>query len=249
MFEGRMDKAAKWKDLAGTEREGKPWMNGIPRTIFVGDMGDLFSVSIPDDYIQEVVQKSVSASQHIWILLTKRPKRMSEMFGSGSCVEDCKNLWGMTSVTNRVSLKRIDWLKKSNFHVKGLSVDPLMEDIPDIGPHMDGIDWVVVGGMTGSGAIPVTNMKWIGRVVAACHNRRVPVFVKQIGAGHFIGDVKGSNEENWPKDLRVRKMPLQKITPPDGWKFNTTEYYAFKDDWFDQSSPNVLRHGAKIHVD
>lgn len=254
MFEGRMDKAIKWKSLEGKERLGsdkvtaKPWLNALPRTIFLGDMGDLFSVSITDKFIyEEVVQKAVNAAQHVWMLLTKRPKRMAEMFGGGSCVIDCKNIWGMTSITSNVSMKRINWLRKTSFHIRGLSIEPLMEHLHDLPAQLEGIDWVIVGGMSGSGNIPRTELQWIGKVVEACHNRRVPVFVKQLGTGHIRGDLKGSRMEGWPRELRVRQMPLQKITPPDGWKFNTTEYYATKDDWFDQSSPNVL-NGGKIHL-
>src|SRR5215467_10210005 len=38
IFPGRIATAARWKDLTGTVRENKPWLNGLPRTIFVNDM-------------------------------------------------------------------------------------------------------------------------------------------------------------------------------------------------------------------
>src|SRR5687767_9401374 len=42
-FPGRMAEAARWSDLTGTSRKEKPWLNGIPRTIFVSDMSDSLS--------------------------------------------------------------------------------------------------------------------------------------------------------------------------------------------------------------
>jgi len=50
LAKGRMVKAAAWSDLAGTDRPDKPWLNGMPRTIFVGDMGDILSRTISYDY-------------------------------------------------------------------------------------------------------------------------------------------------------------------------------------------------------
>jgi hypothetical protein len=40
IFPGRIAAAARWTDLTGTARENKPWLNGLPRMIFVNDMGD-----------------------------------------------------------------------------------------------------------------------------------------------------------------------------------------------------------------
>jgi hypothetical protein len=36
---GRIPQAAKWSDLTGTVRPDKPWLDGLPRVIFVGDLG------------------------------------------------------------------------------------------------------------------------------------------------------------------------------------------------------------------
>ena len=49
---GRMKKAAAWSDLRGADRPGKPWLDGMPRMIFVGDMGDFMRRGVPDDYFK-----------------------------------------------------------------------------------------------------------------------------------------------------------------------------------------------------
>src|SRR3712207_3863109 len=43
LFAGRMAAAAAWSDLADLARPSKPWLNGMPRLIFVSDMGDALS--------------------------------------------------------------------------------------------------------------------------------------------------------------------------------------------------------------
>jgi protein gp37 len=40
LFLGRMADAAAWPDLIGTRRPEKPWLDSLPRLIFVSDMGD-----------------------------------------------------------------------------------------------------------------------------------------------------------------------------------------------------------------
>src|SRR5437667_9313219 len=46
MFPGRMEKAAAWPDLNGKDRPGSPWLDGLPRLIFISDMGDSLSKRI-----------------------------------------------------------------------------------------------------------------------------------------------------------------------------------------------------------
>ena len=40
LHEGRIEKAAKWPVLNGKARMDKPWLDGLPRVIFISDMGD-----------------------------------------------------------------------------------------------------------------------------------------------------------------------------------------------------------------
>ena len=52
-----------------------------PKRIFVGDRTDLFHPSIPDGYIDQVFAVMALCPQHLFLLLTKRPKRMREYIG------------------------------------------------------------------------------------------------------------------------------------------------------------------------
>jgi protein gp37 len=95
-----------------------------------------------------------------------------------------------------------------------------------------GLDWIVIGGESGSGARPF-DLAWAHQTIGDCAAAGVPCFVKQLGAlpvigaeenlhewpKHVIRDVwsggdkvrlrhrKGGDPEEWHPALRVRQMP------------------------------------------
>ena len=109
---GRMAKAAAWPDLRGKKRPDKPWLNGLPRMIFVGDMGDLFSYDVPLEHIEKEVMQTATGRggrRHNWLLLTKQPKRMASFsawrqkkYGAGWPY----NVWCGTSITSKATAGR-----------------------------------------------------------------------------------------------------------------------------------------------
>lgn len=58
---------------------------------------------------------------------------------------------------------RTDFVKCVPAAVKALSIEPLLADIPTIGEHLDGIDWVIVGGESGPHARPM-HPDWVRRI-------------------------------------------------------------------------------------
>lgn len=92
---------------------------------------------------------------------------------------------------------------------------------PCASPKQAGINWIIVGGESGTGARPF-DVRWARRTVLQCRDAGVPVFVKQLGARPFdpewtggeivqapvrLKDRKGGDMEEWPEDLRVRQIP------------------------------------------
>lgn len=55
---------------------GDPLKWKKPQRIFVNSMGDLFHKYVPDDFIDKVFAVMALASQHTFLILTKRPERM-----------------------------------------------------------------------------------------------------------------------------------------------------------------------------
>lgn len=117
-FPGRMARTAKRPDLRGTDRPDKPWLNGLPRLLFVSDMADALSKGIDFEYLKaEIIDivTSPDGCRHIWMWLTKQPARMAEFADWLQANYDQPwpdNLVAMTSVTNRATRSRIDKLRK-----------------------------------------------------------------------------------------------------------------------------------------
>jgi hypothetical protein len=78
LYPGRMAMAARWDSPDEKDRQGKPWLNGLPRLIFISDMGDALSAPVPVDYLRsEIIENAVSKDgrRHLWLWLTKRHGR------------------------------------------------------------------------------------------------------------------------------------------------------------------------------
>ena len=76
MIPGRMETAARAPSLAGQIRPDKPWLNGLPRLIFISDMSDALSEDVTFEYLETEVIDAVAGdrgSEHNWLWLTKRP--------------------------------------------------------------------------------------------------------------------------------------------------------------------------------
>lgn len=209
LFPGRIEKACKWKDLTGTERPDKPWLNGLPRMIFLDDLGDTFTESLPIDWLLPLIPV-MEASPHIWLMLTKRPRRMAEFFGRLGRVP--ANIWPGTSVTGKGSLRRIDDLlsidRTTNHWV---SVEPLWDDL-DLTPYLytryemggarsmyNELAWVIVGGE--SGVRPkATDLDSIRRVVLQTQTAKKAAFVKQLGSQPFTNRICDPCRVRGPRD-------------------------------------------------
>jgi len=216
LFPGRMAEAARWRDLSGAYRAAKPWLDGLPRLIFVSDMGDALSGDVPFEYLQDEIianVMSLNGRRHIWLWLTKRPLRMAE-FGEwlkGRGVAWPDNLVAMTSVTSAKTTGRIDQLRQVQCRHRGLSIEPLCERV-DLG--LDGIDWAIVGGESGGGAFPF-ELEWARCLRDQCLDQSIAFFVKQLGARPIengqqlpLLDAHGGDWSEWPEDLQLRELPV-----------------------------------------
>lgn len=214
-FPGRMAKAAKLPDLTGMNRDDKPWLNGLPRLLFVSDMGDALSREIDFDFLkQEIIDvvQSPDGLKHIWIWLTKRPSRMAE-FGrwlKDKGIDWPDHLVAATSVTDRATLKRLDHLRQVPARVRMVSIEPLVESIE---PDLTGIDWAIVGGESGHHAQPF-EITWIDALHTACIQHGTALFVKQLGAEPLLNgepyqlqDGHGGDWSEWPERYQIRNVP------------------------------------------
>ena len=83
LFPGRMEEAARWSDLTGKKRREKPWLDGLPRLVFISDMSDALCSVVPFEFLRDEIIQNVGSDhgrRHRWMWLTKRPERMAEFF-------------------------------------------------------------------------------------------------------------------------------------------------------------------------
>lgn len=218
-YPGRMAKAARWRDLTGLSRPTKPWLNGMPRLIFVSDMGDSLSKEITFAYLKVEVIRTVTSERgrrHEWLWLTKRSGRMAE-FSRWLAKRGMRwpaNLWAGTSVLNQDMTNQVAPLLKvgDDRTVHFLSVEPQWEPI-DLREWLPDLDWVIQGGQSGS-TPAVFQLDWADDLREQCRASMVPYFLKQLGGNatldgepYVLRDRHGGDWSEWPEELRVREMP------------------------------------------
>jgi protein gp37 len=156
---------------------------------------------------------SATSTPHlVWMLLTKRPQNILRMVPSRWKTIWPQNVWAGITVENRIcAQKRIPHLLRVPSPVRFLSCEPLLEDLGQI--ELSGIDWVIIGGESGSHARPM-ELAWVRSLRDQCIAVNVPCFVKQLGerwarANGYVGKgfTHGNDPTLWPEDLRVRRSP------------------------------------------
>jgi protein gp37 len=191
----RMAATLAWPDLAGTARPGKPWLDGLPRLVFVGDMADLFSRRVPFDYIADEVVATVASprgQRHIYMLLTKRAERMASFAAwlKARGIAWPANLWAGVSVTRRGVLGRLRSLDRVPARVRFCSFEPLLEDIDPAHAYEDEgdfwpLEWAVIGGENAGGGADSgrpCDVAWVRDLLGRLRDHAVPAFVKQLGS-------------------------------------------------------------------
>jgi len=157
------------------EKMNAPLRWKSPQRIFVNSMSDLFHDDVPLPYIQRVFAVMNQAGWHQYQVLTKRAERLEEV---SSQLPWAPHIWMGVSVENKDYLWRIDHLRKTNAHIKFLSVEPLLGPLGKIA--LRGIDWVIVGGESGPGARPM-EASWVTDIKDQCLRAGVAFFFKQWG--------------------------------------------------------------------
>lgn len=202
-----------------------------PQKIFMCSMSDMFHKNVEHEWLIEI-WRCMRDCQHLTFqVLTKRPRQMLEFTRWLSRHESLGDNWNSvyghvwlgTSVENQnVADERIPVLAQVQAKVRFLSCEPLLEDI-NLKLKRDRLQWVIVGGESGSGARGCA-VSWIRSVVEQCQVAHVPVWVKQTGAAPIMEegqnpstfsaaikcDRKGEALECLPDELKVREFPRYK---------------------------------------
>lgn len=136
------------------------------------------------------------------------------------------NVWlGVSTENQEMADERIPVLLNLPAAVRWVSYEPALESVSFSGwlpnqPAKSGsnigatIDWIVVGGESGSGARKF-DWNWAKNTVLQCRNTTTKVFVKQMGsnadmAGAGVSPLesrKGGDMSEWPAIIQVREYP------------------------------------------
>ena len=173
-----------------------------PSTIFVCSMSDLFHKDVPFEFIDRVFRVIEETPQHNYQILTKPAERMAEYFETRNIPHYA---WIGVTVENRETKSRIDHIRHLDATVKFLSCEPLLGDLEEL--NLDGINWIIVGGESGSQARPMKE-EWVLNIKRQADANNIPFFFKQWGTWSKDG-VKGNKKINGKllEGVIVQNMP------------------------------------------
>lgn len=207
-----VDWNGKVRSLADRLDEPERWRQ--PERVFVNSMSDLFHHRVTDGFIARVWRQMRKCERHTFLVLTKRVARAAS-FSDAWDVND----WTLPNVHLGFSAscqpmwdKKAPLFEPAQAAVRWASLEPLLGPI-DLRAHLHTLDWVVVGGESGSRSRPC-NVAWIRDIVRQCRDAAVPVFVKQLGARPMMradsvgGRLAGDHpEREWPEGTRFTTAP------------------------------------------
>ena len=196
-----------FKVTSHPDRLDQPLKWEKPRRIFVVSMGDLFHEDVKYEWTDSIWSRMAKCPQHTFLVLTKRPERMSEFVSEVGVFnyDVLPNLWlGVTAENQATADERIPILLQIPAAVRFVSVEPMLSEIwiqnylnlyepttgkpgvKIVGADMFGyqqkrfIDWVIVGGESGPCARPM-HPDWARSIRDQCKAAGVPFFFKQWG--------------------------------------------------------------------
>jgi len=175
------------------------WRKG--KVVFVNSMSDLFHKDVPDSYIKDVFDVMKRADQHVFQVLTKRSERLRDLAPELPWPD---HIWMGVSVEDRERTKRIEHLVQVDAKVRFLSIEPMLEALPNL--NLNGIHWVIVGGESGRTPRPI-EADWVRDIREQCKTAKVKFFFKQWG---------GTNKKKAGRTLDGKvwnDMPLKKRQP------------------------------------
>ena len=142
-----------------------------PSRIFIGSSGDMFGDFIPSEWIQSVLNFCELQKQHIFLFLTKNPKR----YGDFRAIE---NGWYGTTVdgTERTEKNIRDLVYYTQVGMAGrfVSFEPLLAPVE---PDLFGIQWIIIGANSNKGAEKPPD-EWADRLIELAREQNIAVWVK-----------------------------------------------------------------------
>jgi protein gp37 len=174
-----------------------------PRRVFVNSMSDLFHPDVPDSFIRAIWQTMALARQHTFLILTKRPERMSLFpwiysgltLREGMTGSPLPNVWlGVSVEDQQTADERIPLLLQTPAAVRFISAEPLLDPI-DFCIKFD--RWSTYDVLSGCGV--VTGPGAVGQMVP---NAELASKVDWVIAGGETGPKARPMRGDWVRSIR-----------------------------------------------
>jgi protein gp37 len=178
--------------------------------VFVNSMSDLWHPLVPAEFIGRVFEVMARTRRHTYQVLTKRPENMRAWFagpGSRWADEPLLNVWLGTSIENNRWVGRADELRATPATVRFISAEPLLGPLPSL--VLTGIDWLIVGGESGSNHRPMDEA-WVYELRAKADQAETAFFFKQWGGRTAKSGGRHLDGRTWDEYPSPRPQPAVK---------------------------------------
>jgi len=154
-----------------------------PTVFFVNSMSDLFHSDLDSSDLLAVWATMMANPRHIFLILTKRP--LNVMVGY---LQDLwtDNIWLGVTIESAKYIHRAETLQKIPAKHKFISFEPLIGSplipgVPVLCSNRYKVDWIIVGGETGSKARDM-HIAWVSVIRDFAENEGIPFFFKSWGS-------------------------------------------------------------------
>jgi len=174
----------------------QPYERKKPAKIFVCSVADLFAPWTPLQWRMEVMNSMLWCPiKHEFQMLTKNPENIPKY----DQFEYPDNFWFGATVNGGeyADSHFIDIMKNVDAGVRFISFEPLLGPVDVKKYSLDGLDWIIIGKLTGSRKVELKD-EWVNDIFENARNHNIPVFMKN----NLIDAYKGLY---WMQEFPVSK--------------------------------------------
>jgi protein gp37 len=199
-----------WKDPGKWQR--KAVSRGEVEIVFGNSLGDFFHPHA-DKWRPAAWEIIRNTPNVLWRLTTKRAElvadRLPPDWGAGYA-----NVWLGATVEMRKYLWRLDALRRIPATARYLVAEPLLEDLtPELADHVQGIDWVMVGGESGNRFRPMDG-QWAMNIRDLCQHRGIAFWFNGHAGRHQKNTIlDGKEHREYPTLLETYRAKMS--GPPE----------------------------------
>ena len=151
--------------------------------IFTCSMGEMFDPQVNPFWANMIFKVMRAVPRHTFQVLTKQPQNVLDRHFIIP-----HNCWlGISQDGRYTDDLAFHYLLNIEAKTKFVSFEPLLGEISDLETNLCGIDWVIIGARTGSGAVPPQKV-WVENIIGAARDYDIPIFLK--------------DNLHWPEQIR-----------------------------------------------